>query len=80
MNSILLNNHRKRKYLKILDKIELLEDEKKISIEPNDETFEVEFQLNYKNKIIGKQQNKIDFQKDKFEEISESRTFCFTKI
>ena len=72
----LIEQSQKRKYLKVFNKIELLEDEKKISIEPNDETFEVEFQLNYKNKIIGKQQNKIDFQKDKIEEISESRTFC----
>ena len=36
----------------------------------------VDFQLNYANKIIGKQKNKIDFQKDNLEEISSSRTFC----
>ena len=36
----------------------------------------VDFQLNYENKIIGKQKNKIDFQKDNLEEISSSRTFC----
>ena len=50
----------KRKYLKILDKVELIEDgKKKISVEPNNDTFEVEFQLNYENKIIGKQKNKL---------------------
>ena len=72
----LIEQSQKRKYLKVFNKIELLEGEKKISIEPSDGTFEVEFQLNYKNNIIGKQKNKIDFQKDKLKEISESRTFC----
>ena len=46
-------------------------DGKKISIEPNDET--VEFQLNYKNKVI-KSKNKINFNKDSID-ISKSRTF-----
>ena len=40
----------------------------------------VDFQLNYENKIIGKQKNKIDFQKDNLEEISSSRTFCLFEI
>ncbi len=66
----------KRKYLKILEKVELIDGEKKISIEPNTQSLEVEFQLNYKNKIIGKQKNKINFELDNFDEISESRTFC----
>ena len=43
---------KKRKYLKILNKVELLDGEKKISIEPNDSSLEVNFQLNYKNEII----------------------------
>ena len=30
---------KKRKYLKVLDKIELIDGERKISIEPNDDTF-----------------------------------------
>ena len=49
---------------------------KKISIEPNDNTFEVEFQLNYENKVIGKQKNIINFQKNDLNDLSESRTFC----
>ena len=69
----------KRKYLKILEKVELIDGEKKISIEPNTQSLEVEFQLNYKNKIIGKQKNKINFELDNFDEISESRTFCLLK-
>lgn len=65
-----------RKYLKILNKIELLNGERKISIEPNEASLEVEFQLDYKNKIIGKQKNVINFQKDDLIDVSNSRTFC----
>ena len=50
--------------------------EKNISIEPNNQSLEVNFKLNYKNKIIGKQSNNINFQVDNLEEICESRTFC----
>ena len=65
----------KRKYLKILNKVEMIDGTRKISIEPKD-SFEVEFQLDYKNKIIGKQKNIINFQSDKIEDVIESRTFC----
>ena len=66
----------KRKYLKVVDKVELIDGKRTISIEPSEETLEVDFQLDYKNKIIGKQKNIINFQTDKLEEVSESRTFC----
>ena len=32
--------------------------------------------MNYKNKIIGKQKNIIDFQKDNLKDVTNSRTFC----
>ncbi|MDB9744788.1 UDP-3-O-acyl-N-acetylglucosamine deacetylase [Pelagibacteraceae bacterium] len=67
---------KKRKYLKILDKVELLDGEKKISIEPNDTSLEVHFQLNYKNEIIGKQKNQINFCFDNLNDVTNSRTFC----
>ncbi len=66
----------KRKFFKIEEKIELIDGSKKISIEPSDDTFEVEFQLNYENSIIGNQKNIINFDKDNFEDIYKSRTFC----
>ena len=66
----------KIKYLKIIDKIELVENQKKISIEPNDFALEVDFKLNYDNKIIGKQRNIVNFQTDDLEDIYNSRTFC----
>ncbi len=72
----LVTQHKKRKYLKILDKIVLKNEKKEISIEPNQSSLEVNFQLDYKNKIIGKQKNIIDFQNDKLEDVFNSRTFC----
>ena len=56
-----LNN--KIKYLKIIKKVELIEDQKMISIEPNNSALEVDFKLNYDNKIIGKQRNYSQFSK-----------------
>ena len=70
------NLKNKIKYLKIIDKIELIENQKKISIEPNDFALEVDFKLNYDNKIIGKQRNIVNFQTDDLEDIYNSRTFC----
>ena len=67
---------KKRKYLKILNKVELSDGEKKISIEPNDSSLEVNFQLNYKNEIIGKQKNQINFCFDDLNDVTNSRTFC----
>jgi UDP-3-O-[3-hydroxymyristoyl] N-acetylglucosamine deacetylase len=66
----------KRKYFKILDKVEMIDGEKKISIEPSETFFEVDFQLNYNNKIIGNQRNIINFHYDNLEDVSKSRTFC----
>ncbi len=68
--------NQERKYLKILKKFEFSDGERKISIEPSEKSFEVEFQLNYKNKIIGKQKNSINFLTDDLEKVYESRTFC----
>ena len=67
---------KKRKYLKVLDKIELVDGERKISIEPDEDALEIDFQLNYVNKIIGKQKNTVNFENDDLHEIISSRTFC----
>ena len=67
---------KKRKYLKVINKVELLDGERKISVEPNNSFFEVDFQLNYENEIIGKQRNKINFQTDDLMDVTNSRTFC----
>ena len=67
---------KKRKFLKILNKVELKDGNRSISIEPNDHSLEVEFQLNYKNQVIGNQKNLIDFNNDNLKDVSSSRTFC----
>jgi UDP-3-O-[3-hydroxymyristoyl] N-acetylglucosamine deacetylase len=72
----LITQETKINFLKITEKIELVDGERHISIEPNDTNFQVDFQLNYKNKFIGNQRNIVNFQKDNLNEISESRTFC----
>ena len=72
----LIEQSKKRKYLKILNKIKLVDGKRKISIEPNDSSLQVSFQLNYENKIIGNQKNVVDFHKDDLDDITKSRTFC----
>jgi len=71
--------NQKRKYLKILRKVELLDGEKVISIDASNNSFEVDFQLNYKNKIIGNQRNIVNFLTDQLLEVYQSRTFCLFK-
>ena len=66
----------KRKNLKIIDKVELVDGKRKISTKPNNSSLKVNFQLCYDNKIIGNQKNVVDFQVDKLNEVSSSRTFC----
>jgi UDP-3-O-[3-hydroxymyristoyl] N-acetylglucosamine deacetylase len=68
-------SNKKIKYIKILDKVELIDGSRKILIEPN-ENFEVDFQLNYQNTFINQQRNVINFDKDDLNEVIESRTFC----
>ena len=70
---------KKREFLKVLNKIEIIDGDRRISIEPSDETLEVEFELNYENKIIGKQKNIINLNKDNIEDVYTSRTFCLFK-
>ena len=72
----LKNLNAKRKYLKIIKKFELKENEKTISIEPNDGGLIVDFQLVYSNEIIGKQRNKINFSDGDLTNVYSSRTFC----
>jgi len=66
----------KRKYLKIIKKVELKENEKLISIEPNVNGLKVDFQLVYSNDVIGKQRNQINFSDSDLTNVYNSRTFC----
>ena len=68
--------NQKRKYLKVLNKVELEDNGRTISIEPSDKDLEVNFQLNYSNDIIGKQKNLVNFSNKNLVDIYSSRTFC----
>ena len=64
------------KIIKILEKVEYKEGERSISIEPSKVSLDIEFELKYKNEIIGNQKNKINVYEDDLVEIFNSRTFC----
>ena len=64
----------KKKIYKIQKKIELVDGDRRISIEPSN-SFEVNFRLNYKNKIIGNQKNLVDFFSDDLEKVYEVENF-----
>ena len=66
----------KRKYLKILKKFEFKKEKKIISIEPNDNSLKVDFELVYSNEVIGKQRNEINFSDKDLSNVYTSRTFC----
>ena len=68
--------NKKRKYLIFNEKVELEDNGRTISIEPNASSFEVDFQLDYQNEIIGDQRNNVNFSKDSIDDICQSRTFC----
>ena len=77
INKIGLKNlEAKRKYIKINKKINFIEKEKSISIEPNNDGLKVDFELVYSNNVIGKQRNIINFNETKLEDVYSSRTFC----
>ncbi len=65
----------KKKYLRITDEFIFKSNDKKISIKPYN-SFQVRFELSFQNKIIGSQNNKVDFGKDSIEDVVSSRTFC----
>ncbi len=64
------------KIIKINKKIEFKDGDRLISIEPSKLSLDIEFELNFKNPVIGRQKNKIDVYQDNLEDIFNSRTFC----
>ena len=75
----LISLTKKRKYLQIKDTVKLKDGKRMISIIPFHGSFEVDFQLNYQNKLISNQKNKVNFQMDKLKDVINSRTFCLFK-
>ena len=64
------------KIIKINKKIEFNDGDRSISIEPSKLSLDINFELNYKNPVIGKQSNKINVYEDNLQDIFNSRTFC----
>ncbi len=64
------------KIIKINKKVEFKHENRSISIEPSKLSLDINFELNYENPIIGKQNNKINVYEDNLEDIFNSRTFC----
>ena len=66
----------KRKFLKIIKKVSLKEKVRSISVEPTENTLNVDFTLNYENPLIRTQSNNTNFQGRDLEDIYSARTFC----
>ena len=64
------------KVIKINQKIDLKDNEKFISIEPSEINLEIDFEIKYKNSLIGTQRNKVKVYEDDLKDIYNSRTFC----
>ncbi len=64
------------KLIKINKKIIFKDQKRFISIEPSKLSLDIDFELKYKNAVIGNQRNKINVYEDDLEDIFNSRTFC----
>ncbi len=64
------------KIIKINKKIKFVDGERFISIEPSKLSLDIDFELKYKNHLIGNQRNKINLYEDDLSDIFNSRTFC----
>lgn len=64
------------KVVRINKRIDFIDGEKSISIEPSKINLEIDFELKYKNKIIGNQRNSFQIYEDDLTEVFHSRTFC----
>ncbi len=64
------------KIIKINKEVKYSEGERYISIKPSTLSLDIDFELKYKNEIIGNQRNKIKVYEDDLSDIFNSRTFC----
>ncbi len=64
------------KIIKINKKVEFKTGHRSISIEPSNISLDIDYELKYKNKLIGNQRSKLNVYEDDLENIFNSRTFC----
>ena len=62
--------------IKINKSINYVDGSKSISLEPNNINFEIDFNLEYSNPVIGNQYNHINVYEDDLSDVLSSRTFC----
>ena len=64
------------KIIKVNREINYSDGERFISIKPSTLSLEIDFELKYKNQIIGNQRNKVKVYEDDLSDIYNSRTYC----
>ena len=64
------------KVIKINKKVKFSDGHRTISIQPSKLSLDIDFEIKYKNSIIGTQRNKINLYEDDLLDIFNSRTFC----
>jgi len=64
------------KIIKINKEIKFTDGERFISIQPSTLSLDIDFELKYKNQVIGNQRNKVKVYDDDLTDIYNSRTFC----
>ena len=64
------------KIIKINKEVSFFDGERFISIKPSTLSLDIDFELKYKNKIIGNQRNKVKVYEDDLTDVYNSRTYC----
>ena len=64
------------KVIKINNEITFKDGERFISIKPSALSLDIDFELKYKNEIIGNQRNKVKVYEDDLSDVYNSRTYC----
>ena len=64
------------KIIKINKEIKFSDGDRFISIKPSTLNLEIDFELKYKNEIIGNQRNKVKVYEDNLNDLYNSRTYC----
>ena len=64
------------KFIKIEKTVSLKKENKFIEIEKSNISLDIEFEIKYKNPLIGTQKNKVSVYQDNLDKVLSSRTFC----
>ena len=64
------------KIIKINKEVNYFEDDRYINIKPSTLSLDIDFEIKYKNPVIGNQKNKIKVYEDDLTDIYNSRTYC----